>query len=136
MVKPTENGIGGDAFALIWANGQMHGLNSSGPSPMGISANKVQDSGHRTMPKLGWLPVTVPGTPAAWAEINSKFGQLPFSKVLEPAIRYAERGHAVSPVTHKYWDLSVRNFQSLKGRAEFEGWFCVCYGSCKDAGTH
>ncbi len=44
VVKPTENGIGGDAFAVIWENGQMHGLNSSGPSPMGISA-KLADAG-------------------------------------------------------------------------------------------
>ena len=33
VVEPTSNGIGGDAFALVWSKGKLHGLNASGPSP-------------------------------------------------------------------------------------------------------
>src|SRR6266513_997829 len=37
VVEPTSNGIGGDAFALIWVKDQLHGLNASGPAPQSIS---------------------------------------------------------------------------------------------------
>ncbi|MHC4588800.1 MAG: gamma-glutamyltransferase, partial [Planctomycetota bacterium] len=35
VVEPTSNGIGSDAFALVWAGGGLHGLNASGRSPQG-----------------------------------------------------------------------------------------------------
>ncbi|MBW7940586.1 MAG: gamma-glutamyltransferase, partial [Candidatus Omnitrophica bacterium] len=37
VVEPTANGIGSDAFALVWTGGRLHGLNSSGPAPAAIS---------------------------------------------------------------------------------------------------
>ena len=33
VLEPTSNGIGGDAFALVWTGGKLHGLNGSGPAP-------------------------------------------------------------------------------------------------------
>ncbi len=33
VVEPDSNGIGGDSFALVWVNGELHGLNGSGPAP-------------------------------------------------------------------------------------------------------
>src|SRR5690606_5523625 len=92
VVEPTSNGIGGDAFALIWFRGQLYGLNASGPAPMGISSEAVKKQGHTEMPRFGWLPVTVPGAPAAWATCAERFGRLPLTEVLAPAIRYAEEG--------------------------------------------
>ena len=72
-MEPTSNGIGGDAFALIWFRGQLYGLNASGPAPMGISSEAVKKQGHTEMPRFGWLPVTVPGAPAAWATCAGAF---------------------------------------------------------------
>jgi gamma-glutamyltranspeptidase/glutathione hydrolase len=39
IVEPTSNGIGGDAFALVWSKGKLHGLNASGPKKSGASGN-------------------------------------------------------------------------------------------------
>ena len=36
VVEPTANGIGSDAFALLWKDGTLRGLNASGPSPKAI----------------------------------------------------------------------------------------------------
>src|SRR5690606_37791450 len=33
VVEPVMNGIGGDAFALVWDQGKLHGLNASGRAP-------------------------------------------------------------------------------------------------------
>ncbi len=58
VVEPTSNGIGGDAFALVWVKGELHGLNASGPSPASISIEAVKEKGHETMPVHGAIPIT------------------------------------------------------------------------------
>ncbi|MFX3624854.1 MAG: gamma-glutamyltransferase family protein [Ectobacillus sp.] len=123
VVEPTSNGIGGDAFALVWTKGQLHGLNASGPAPKAISIEAVKEAGYEKMPKFGWLPVTVPGAPAAWAELSKRFGRLPLSEVLAPAIEYAANGYPVSPTLGRFWKRAYEIFkQELKG-PEFEAWF-------------
>lgn len=123
VVEPTSNGIGGDAFALIWSNGKLHGLNSSGPAPEGISIEQLKKSGYNEIPKYGWIPVTVPGLPAAWAELSKKFGSLPLSEVLNPAIEYANNGFPVSPLVSRLWKKAFKTFKKdLKGEA-FKFWF-------------
>ena len=107
VVEPTSNGIGGDAFALVWTKGQLHGLNASGPAPMNISIEKVKEDGHESMPKYGWLPVTVPGTPAAWVELSKRFGRLPLLDVMKPAIEYAANGFPVSPTLGRFWRKGI-----------------------------
>ena len=98
VVEPTSNGLGSDAFALIWSekDRRLYGLNSSGRSPMLASIEKVRDDYHVTgskMPQRGWAPVTVPGAVKAWAAINDRFGRLSLSDTLEPAVRYAAGGY-------------------------------------------
>ena len=97
VLEPQSNGIGGDAYAILTTpDGKMYGLNSTGCAPELISAQKVKDQGLDAMPKFGFTPVTVPGIPAAWAAINNKFGKLPLTEVMKPAITYANEGQAVS----------------------------------------
>ena len=86
VVEPVSNGVGGDAFEIVWMKDRMYGLNASGCSPEDISVEKVRELGYEKMPKRGWIPVTVPGEPKAWAELSERFGRLPLSEVLKPAI--------------------------------------------------
>jgi gamma-glutamyltranspeptidase / glutathione hydrolase len=122
VVEPTSNGIGGDAFALIWFRGQLYGLNASGPAPMGISSEAVKKQGHTEMPRFGWLPVTVPGAPAAWTACAERFGRLPLTEVLAPAIRYAEEGFPLTPVLGKHWKRAVELYRRLDGDL-YAPWF-------------
>ncbi len=122
VVEPTSNGIGGDAFALVWTGGRLHGLNSSGPAPMGISADMLRKAGHREMPERGWPAVNIPGAPAAWAALSERFGKLPLTEVIAPAIDYAERGFPVSPVISRLWDKQFSDFTAQAGE-EFKYWF-------------
>ncbi|WP_413303985.1 gamma-glutamyltransferase family protein [Bacillus sp. 1P10SD] len=123
VVEPTSNGIGGDAFALVWTKGELHGLNSSGPSPKSISIDAVKEMGHEKMPTFGLVPVTVPGVPAAWAELSRRFGKLPLTEVLQPAIEYAETGYPLSPILGKYWNSAFNRFKELFTGDEYKGWF-------------
>jgi len=101
VVEPTGNGLGSDAFAILWDGTKLHGLNSSGRSPAGWTPERF--AGLREMPMRGWESVTVPGAVAAWAELSETFGKLPFETLLEPAIGYAEAGFPVSPVIAMLW---------------------------------
>lgn len=123
VVEPTGNGIGSDAFALVWTNGELHGLNASGPAPQAISIEAVKARGHETMPTYGWIPVTVPGAPAAWAELSRRFGRLPLAEVLKPAIEYAENGYPLSPTLARYWAIAYNKFSQVLNGEEFAPWF-------------
>ena len=123
VVEPTSNGIGGDAFALVWTKGELHGLNASGPAPKSISIDAVKAKGHESMPTFGLVPVTVPGVPGAWAELSRRFGKLPLTEVLQPAIEYAEMGYPLSPVLAKYWNAAYEKFKEMFTTDEYKPWF-------------
>ena len=123
VVEPTSNGIGGDAFAMVWAKGTLHGLNASGPAPKSISIEKVKQLGHKKMPTFGWLPITVPGAPAAWAKLSEEFGNLSLPDVLEPAIKYARMGYPISPALGYFWNLTYEFYKEKMDKNEFSEWY-------------
>ncbi|PKR77881.1 gamma-glutamyltransferase [Halalkalibacillus sediminis] len=123
VVEPTSNGIGSDAFALVWVDGKMHGLNASGSAPQSISVEKLKELGYEEMPTFGKVPVTVPGTPGAWAELSEKFGKLPFEELMEPAAKYAEDGYPVSPTLGFHWESAAKKFNQIFKDDIYKHWF-------------
>ena len=71
----------------------------------------------------GWLPVTVPGAPAAWTDLHKRFGKLPFADLFEPAIAYAERGYPVAPVTAHGRNGAARDLRRAEQPGVSPGWF-------------
>jgi len=128
VVEPTSNGIGGDAFALVWmrnpdGGGELHGLNASGCAPQALTREAVIKAGFEKMPSHGWIPVTVPGAPSAWAELSERFGTLDFAELLAPAIGLARDGFPVSPVISQMWQRAVANFRSALTEDSTQHWF-------------
>ncbi len=122
VLEPTSNGLGSDAFALVWDGTRLHGLNASGRAPAGVpSAADLRAQGHREMPVDGWLPVTVPGAPAGWAALHQRFGRLPLADLLAPAISYAEDGFGLSPLIARQWQQAAERFLPQTGPA-IAGW--------------
>ncbi len=115
LVEPVSNGIGSDAFAIVWDGEQPHGLNASGRSPAGWTPEYF---GGKGVPALGWNSVTVPGAVSAWVELHAKFGKLPFDRLFEPAISYGRNGFLVSPIVAAQWEAQVPLFESQPGFAE------------------
>lgn len=119
LMEPTGNGIGGDLFAIIWdpETQQLYGLNASGRAPLGRSYDELIErlDGADSLPPLGDLPVSVPGTVDGWFEMHGKFGKLPMTEILGPTIDYAENGHPVAPVIAHYF---ARNLAGFERRAE------------------
>lgn len=115
VVEPVSNGIGSDAFAVVWDGEQLHGLNASGRSP---AAWTPEYFGGQDIPALGWNAVTVPGAVSAWAELHAQFGKLPFERLFAPAITYARNGFLVSPTVALQWEAQVPLFAGQPGFAE------------------
>lgn len=122
VVEPTGCGLGGDAFALVWCKGQLHGLNGNGHAPAALSIEAVNAAGHQQMPLYGWTSVTVPGCPSAWAELSKRFGKLPFADLLQPAISLARDGFPLSPVVAHQWQISLNEFSPHRDEV-LQAWF-------------
>lgn len=123
VVEPSSNGIGGDAFALVWINQSLYGLNASGPAPMSLSVEELEKRGYAEMPARGFVPITVPGAPSAWVALSKRFGRLPFHEVLQPAIFYAREGYPISPTLGKNWAKAVGELQNTARGEEYEPFF-------------
>ena len=126
IVEPTNNGLGSDCFALVWTGGKLHGLNGSGYAPQRLTPEAVAASGAtEKMPLRGWEAVTVPGAPSAWAELHKRFGRLPFAKLFEPAIYYAEQGYPVSPIVARFWQEGIDALTPYKNNPAVAPWFAT-----------
>ena len=119
VVEPNMNGVGGDAFAILWDGEQLVGLNASGRAPMTWDLDYF--AGKSEIPKFGWDAVTVPGAVSAWVMLSERFGKLPFAELFEAAIQYAEDGFQVGPKTAAYWSLAPETY---KDQPRFAAEFC------------
>src|SRR6266404_4827593 len=121
LMEPVSNGVGGDLFAIVYSakENKLYGLNGSGRSPLGLSYEQMKAEldkmNRKTIPPLGILPISVPGTVDAWAELHKKFGKLKLGDDLAPAIRYAEEGFPVTELIAYYWAFGPRLYKGLPG---------------------
>ena len=109
IVEPCSNGLGSDAFCILWDGERLHGLNASGPAPAAWTreyfAGKYGEAAS-TPPMRGVDSVSVPGAVAAWVALSQRFGKLPFADLMAPAAEIAERGYAVPVVVQQKWSLA------------------------------
>jgi gamma-glutamyltranspeptidase/glutathione hydrolase len=106
LVEPCSNGLGSDAFALVWDGQRLHGLNASGTAPAAWTREyflRKHGADAKAPPARGWDGVTVPGAVAGWVALAERFGRLPLGELLAPAIEIAERGYAVSVEVQRKW---------------------------------
>lgn len=126
VVEPTANGIGSDAFALVWIqkDRRLYGLNASGRAPMSISIDKLLPRAvNGQMPVLGWAPTMVPGAVKGWAALIERFGSRTLAQALAPAIAYADEGFPVPPDTAASWAAAGRRYAQEQPEDVFAAWF-------------
>ena len=114
LMEPTGSGVGGDLFAIVWdaKTQRLYGLNASGPAPKSISIKALKARGITKIPSYGPLPVSVPGCVDGWFELNKRFGKLPISELLQPAIDYANNGFPLTEVIAPGIQRTVARFAS------------------------
>ena len=108
VVEPTNNGIGGDLFAIVWDGSRLQGLNSCGRSPRSLDYDYYQQM--EAIPAKGWDSVTVPGAVRGWQMLSRRFGRLPFARLFDAAIHYAEKGFNVPPIMADAWHKAAADF--------------------------
>jgi gamma-glutamyltranspeptidase / glutathione hydrolase len=110
VVEPSMTGIGGDLFAIVYdaKTKTLHALNASGRSAYAATPEVYAKRGQTRMPGAGVLTVTVPGVVEGWSELLSKYGTLPMSKAVAPAIGYAKNGYPVSEIISGQWKASEK----------------------------
>ncbi|MCJ2033881.1 gamma-glutamyltransferase family protein [Methylobacterium sp. J-068] len=110
ITEPCSNGLGSDAFCILWDGRQLHGLNASGGAPAAWNPDYFRRKyGEAERPPMrGWDSVTVPGAVAAWVALSERFGRLPFADLLEPAIEIAERGYLAPVVVQQKWAAAAQ----------------------------
>ena len=121
IVEPVSNGLGSDAFCLVWDGQQLLGLNASGRAPQTWTPDYFQrkyGDAAQTPPKRGMDSVTVPGAVASWVALSERLGRLPFEDLLQPAIEIAERGYLLPVVVQQKWAAATPELQSLPGFAQ------------------
>lgn len=120
LMEPTGNGIGGDLFAIVWSakEQKLYGLNASGRSPKNLTLDYLLENNYSKIPAYGPLPVSVPGCVDGWFELHERFGSLEMSKLLEPAINYAENGFPVTELVAHYMQLVSKRFRSYPNFTE------------------
>ena len=122
LVEPCSNGLGSDAFAIVWDGRSLQGLNASGIAPQAWTPDYF-DRKHgagSAMPRRGWDAVTVPGAVAGWVALSERYGKLPFADLMAPAIEIAERGYAVPVIVQSKWRMAseVADLVAQPGFAE------------------
>src|ERR1035437_1857670 len=134
VTEPTATGIGGDMFALYFyaQTKQVTALNGSGRAPAALTLGRLCKEGipAAELPVFHAHTVTVPGACAGWCDLIERHGSLSMSDILAPAIRYADEGFPVGPLTSYFWERGVeRQLKSalngleltLDGRAPIAG---------------
>jgi gamma-glutamyltranspeptidase/glutathione hydrolase len=121
ICEPVSNGLGSDAFAILWDGNELHGLNASGRAPAGWTPDYFRGkygADARALPKRGPDSITVPGAVASWVALSERFGKLPFADLLAPAIEIAERGYLLPVVVQQKWAAATPELGSLPGFAD------------------
>lgn len=123
VTEPTSTGIGGDMFALLYdaRARQVTALNGSGRAPTALTIELLEQQNlisnrpskisnqTRQLPPYHAHTVTVPGACAGWCDLITRHGTMPLAEILAPAIRLAEEGFPVAPLTAHFWQRGAEN---------------------------
>jgi len=109
VVEPMSCGIGGDLFAIVWdaKTTTLSGFNGSGRAPRACTRDLFIGRAMERIPERGPLSWSVPGCVDGWFSLHQRYGCIPMSDLLAPAIQAARDGFPVSPVIAQAWDEST-----------------------------
>ncbi|WP_298161552.1 gamma-glutamyltransferase family protein [Brevundimonas sp.] len=113
FLEPTANGIGGDAFCMLWdpAQRKVVGFNGSGNSPRGLSLETARSKAiDGYLPRYGAVTVNVPGTVDAWWSAHQRYGKLPWADVLLPVAELCDQGVPMPQTIAWYMERNMAGF--------------------------
>ena len=110
LVEPQSSGFGGGGFLLHARHGEVTAIDGRETAPAAATATRFLTADTMPMRFNDALAqaraVGIPGAVAALAEAHKRWGRLPWSALLAPAIKLAERG---TPVSDRLSRLSAQD---------------------------
>ena len=108
---PYACSLAGDMYMLVFepgdagSSGAVSGLNATGRAPAAATIDQFPDG----MPRSGVRSATIPGFLAGCFDALDRFGTLPLSELLQPAIALAQGGFAI----HPYFTRNIQDRKTL-----------------------
>lgn len=121
---PTAGNIGGGGFLLTRMNEQLHFLDYRETAPAAASRDMYLEADGSVSPRsslVGTRAAGIPGTVAGMWQAHQKFGSKPWAELIAPAIRLAEEGFTVDPLTQSEVAEAVEWFAGEVNFAEHFG---------------
>ncbi|MFQ5755035.1 MAG: gamma-glutamyltransferase [Acidiferrobacterales bacterium] len=123
VVEPASSGLGGGGFWLLHRarDGFEVMIDARERAPLAARADMYLDKDGNPVPQLsldGPLAAAIPGTPAALAHMARRYGRLPLSQTLAPAIRLARNGFPVTPRYRRLAQLRLKALRASPAAAE------------------
>ncbi|WEL54843.1 gamma-glutamyltransferase [Pseudomonas kermanshahensis] len=105
VTYPEAGNIGGGGFMTLFVDGKPYFLDYREVAPKAASRNMYLDDKGEVIENLSLVGVRaagVPGTVMGLWEAHQKFGKLPWSELLTPAIGYAKNGFKIAEKQYQY----------------------------------
>lgn len=124
VVEPYSSGLGGGGFWLLHRAEDGHEVmvDARETAPAAVRPEQYVDANGKPIPgatRRGGLAVAIPGAPAGLVHVATRYGKLPLSVSLAPAIRYARDGLRVDPRYVELAKLRERFLQEGRGTSIF-----------------
>ena len=116
VVEPTSNGIGSDAFCILWDGKKLHGLNASGRSPAAGTPERFK--GIPRCRRAAGTPITVPGAVSAWVALSESSASCRSRTCSSRRSATPADGYMVSPTIARLWAKQVPTLKDVPGFAE------------------
>ena len=121
LCEPTGNGLGSDAFCILWDGQRLHGLDAAGHAPAAWTRayfERKYGADRAAPPLRGIDSITVPGAVGGWVALSQRFGRLPLEQVLAPAVEIAEQGYLVPVIVQQKWAAAAAELGEQPGFAQ------------------
>ncbi|EPJ8758264.1 gamma-glutamyltranspeptidase [Pseudomonas putida] len=123
VTYPEAGNIGGGGFMTLFVDGKPYFLDYREVAPKAATRNMYLDDKGEVIENLSLVGVRaagVPGTVMGLWEAHQKFGKLPWSELLTPAIGYAKNGFKVAEKQYQYRNDAQGMFKTA---TNFNGYF-------------
>ncbi|EKT4505117.1 gamma-glutamyltransferase [Pseudomonas putida] len=124
VTYPEAGNIGGGGFMTLFVDGKPYFLDYREVAPKAATRNMYLDDKGEVIENLslvGARAAGVPGTVMGLWEAHQKFGKLPWSELLTPAIGYAKNGFKVAEKQYQYRNDAQGMFKTATNFNDYFG---------------
>ena len=124
VTYPEAGNIGGGGFMTLFVDGKPYFLDYREVAPQAATRNMYLDEKGEVIENLslvGARAAGVPGTVMGLWEVHQKFGKLPWSELLTPAIGYAKNGFKVAAKQYQYRNDAQGMFKTATNFNDYFG---------------